>query len=147
MVIAKWREGYEGLFHGADAQKVAEEIAQIGKEVTTDEIVDAARDERSELHKCFEWDDAKAAELYRKRQAGYIIHHLVYKEDTVPQDRPEIKILHRPQGSHTYSEAKLIVQDDDKYDRLLKQAYAELRAFKVKYSCLEELKDILDLID
>ena len=144
---AKWREGYGGLFKGADAQKVADEIAAIGESPTAKEIVDAARDENSELHKCFEWDDEKAAELYRRKQAGYIIHHLVFIEKEIPTDRPEIQIRHMEKQGEGYKETRRIVMDEgDSYKNLLSRAYAELRAFKVKYAMLQELKEIMDLI-
>lgn len=61
MITAIWRPDMAGLFKGVDPMKVANEIMEIGESVTPRQIVDRARDENSELHKCFEWDDAKAA--------------------------------------------------------------------------------------
>lgn len=52
---AEWR--IKGIYK-ADAQKVADEIGD--KKVTPQEILEKARDETSELHKCFEWDDSVA---------------------------------------------------------------------------------------
>lgn len=146
MTIAKWRSGFESLFHGADAQLVADEISAIGDAPTAADIVDAARDERSELHKCFEWDDSVAAENWRKKQARDIVHHLVFVEEQVPADRPEIRIRYTEAAGSGYKETKKIVRNEDAYKALLSQAYAELRAFKVKYSMLSELQEILDLI-
>ena len=71
MIVAKWKEGI-GFYKGISAQKVAEEIASIGESATPQQIVDRARDENSELHKCFEWDDSIAAENWRKQQARII---------------------------------------------------------------------------
>lgn len=146
MIVAKWREGFSGLFRGADAQKVADEISAIGEAPTAADIVDAARNEDSELHKCFEWDDSRAAELWRLKQARDVVHHLVYVEEKIPVDRPEIRIRYMDNTERGYKEAKKIVRNEDSYKALLAQAYSELRAFKVKYSMLSELKEILDLI-
>ena len=146
MIVAKWREGFSGLFHGADAQKVADEISAIGEAPTAADIVDAARNESSELHKCFEWDNDKAAELWRLKQARDVVHHLVYVEEKVPVDRPEIRIRYTEAPGRGYEETRKIVRNEDRYKALLAQAYAELRAFKVKYSMLSELQEILDLI-
>lgn len=146
MIVAKWREGFAGLFHGADAQLVADEIFAIGDAPTAADIVDAARDEKSELHKCFEWDDSVAAENWRKKQARDIVHHLVFVEEQVPKDRPEIRIRYTETANSGYKETIKMVRNEDQYKTLLAQAYAELRAFKAKYNMLSELQEILDLI-
>lgn len=146
MIVAKWREGFSGLFRGADAQKVADEISAIGEAPTAADIVDAARNEDSELHKCFEWDDSRAAELWRLKQARDVVHHLVYVEEKIPVDRPEIRIRYMDNTERGYKETKKIVRNEDSYKALLAQAYSELRAFKARYSMLSELAEILDLI-
>lgn len=61
MIAATWKTGTDGLYK-ADAQKVAEEILSIGESATPAQIVDRAKDESAELHKCFEWDDTAAAQ-------------------------------------------------------------------------------------
>lgn len=142
----KWRKGTESLFHGADANKCADEIERIGESPTPQQIVDFARSEETELHKCFEWDDTKAAELWRKRTARTIVQCIVFVEEKIPDDRPEIRVRFYEKDKHGYSETKKIVIVEDRYKALLAQAYAELRAFKAKYSMLEELREILDLI-
>lgn len=147
MIVAKWRAGVgESLFKGVDAQIVAEEIASIGESPTAHDIVDAARNEASELHKCFEWDDSIAAERYREKQARDVVHHLVIQEEHVPEDRPEVRIFHKVTESPGYQDVRKIVRNEDLYQKLLAQAWAELRAFKARYSMLSELAEILDLI-
>lgn len=146
MIVVKWRDGWSSMFHGADAQRVAEEISAIGDSPTSEDIVNAGRNPASELHKCFEWDNDIAAEKYRLVQARYIVHHLVIEEKTVPTDRPEIRFFYKPKGSNGYQETKKVVRNEDAYQNLLKQAYSELRAFKMKYSMLSELNEIFELI-
>ena len=58
MIFAAWKRGCR---ISADAQKVADEILGIGNSATTAQILDKARNEQTELHKCFDWDDAEAA--------------------------------------------------------------------------------------
>lgn len=146
MITAKWREGF-GFYKDVDAQKVAEEIKSIGEYATPKEIVDKARSENTELHKCFEWNDTIAAEKYRLQQARDVVYHLVIKEEVVPQNRPEIRFFVKPEVSKGYKETKLVIKQEDEYTKLLEQAYSELRAFKRKYNYLEELREILDLIN
>ena len=145
-IVATWRPGY-GLYKGVDAQTVAEEIMSIGDAATPQEIVDKARSEKTELHKCFEWDDSIAAEKYRIEQARDVVHHLIVKEQKVNPDRPPIRFFVKPEKSDGYKPVTYVVRKEDEYADLLERAWRELRAFKAKYSCLQELKEILDLID
>lgn len=144
MITVTWKKGYG--FYKADAQKVYEEITAIGESVTPSEIVAKARDEDTELHKCFTWDDSIAAEKYREHEAGKILRLLVIKEEEAPIDRPEIRVLHVTEPGQGYKPVELIVKREDEYKALLARAYAELRAFKAKYSMLTELQEIFDMI-
>lgn len=146
MIKAKWKAGFEHLFK-ADAQLVADEISSIEGDPTPEEIVDLARDENTELHKCFTWDDTEAAELWRKREARDVLCKLVIVEDEVPKERPEIRVFYKTETTGGYKPTEFIVQKKDEYELLLERAYSELRAFKQKYSCLKELQEIFDLID
>ena len=148
MITATWRAGRgEAFYKGVDAQKVADEITGIGESVSPQDIVNRARDETSELHKCFEWDDTKAAEKWRIQQARQITYFLVIKEDEKPHDRPEVRFFVTPKNGEGYKKTEYVVKIDSEYEKLLKQAWAELRAFKQRYSTLKELQEIFDLIE
>lgn len=89
MVFAAWKPGSR---YGADAQKVADEIFSIGEHATPSQILDKARDAESELHKCFDWNDAEAAEKWRLQQARLIVCNLVYKE-TCSKPTPPVRLF------------------------------------------------------
>lgn len=144
---AKWRSGSHYTNAIADANKCAQEIMSIEGNITRESVLEKAKDENSELHKCFEWDDGVAAEQYRLYQAGQIIRFIVIDEEEKPEDRPEIRVFHITEKSEGYKPIQYIVRKEDEYSKLLEKAWAELRTFKAKYKCLEELRDILDLID
>lgn len=146
MIKAKWKAGFECLFK-ADAQLVADEISSIVGDPTPDDVLNLARNENTELHKCFTWDDTIAAEKYRKYEARQILCKLVIVEENKPEDRPEIRVFYKVENTEGYRPTEFVVKQDDEYMKLLERAYSELRAFKVKYSCLKELKEIFDLID
>lgn len=147
MKTVTWRREYEFLYNGADAQKVADEIVSIGDSATPRQIVDKAMDERTELHKCFEWDNDVAADKYRLQQARYITHHLVIEERFADNDnKPPIRFLVQTSQSEGYKPIERVFRQDDEYQKLLARAMAELRAFKQKYSRLSELSEIFDLI-
>ena len=147
MIVAKWSAGAR---YSADAQKCAEEIMQICDDIgsaSPNEILEKAKDDSTELHKCFTWDDAEAAEKYRLHEARLLVCKLVIKEKEVPTDRPEVRLFYKSDSESGYKPTELIVQNENEYKVLLKRAYAELRAFKVKYAMLKELESIFALID
>ena len=145
MITATWKRGFE-RFHQADAQKVAEEIMAIGEAATPLQIVEKAKDVNSELHRCFTWDNDIAAAKWRLHEARTLVCHLVIQTGNDDEDAPEIRFFHRI-DSGGYKQAELIFRREDEYQALLKQALADLQAFKRKYKNLQELDYILDLID
>ena len=142
MITATWK--MPGIFK-ADPQKVAEEITAIGDDVTPEQVVEAARDESSELHKCFDWDDQIAAEKWRKQQARQILCFLIIKEEE-PSEAVPLRVFYK-NDEGGYKKSELIFRNDDEYQKLLQTALAELSAFKRKYARLQELSEILALID
>ena len=147
MIKTIWRQEVAGLYKGIDAQTVAEEINGIGDNVTPKQIVDRARDESSELHKCFTWDDAIAAEKYRLTEARQIIRCLVKeKSPDDNKDAPPIRVFYKTDNGEGYKSTQFIIKREDEYQALLARAMDELRSFKRKYAMLEELHEIFDLI-
>lgn len=143
IITATWK--LNGLYK-ADPQKVYEEIKTIGDEVTPEQIVEAARNKKSELHKCFDWDNDIAAEKWRKHQARQIMCFLVIKEVTEEaKDTVPIRVFHK-NDTGGYKTSEMIFRNDNEYQKLLQTALGELHAFKIKYARLEELSDILELI-
>ena len=148
MIKTIWRSEVASLYKGIDAQTVADEIADIGEDVTAEQIVERAKDEGCELHKCFTWDNDVAAEKYRIIEARQIVRHLVREEVNADnEDRPPLRVFYKTDNSGGYKHIeRTILRKEDEYQALLARAMAELRAFKAKYSMLEELREILDLI-
>lgn len=131
-----------GIFK-ADANKVYSEMLEI-KEITPQSVLERARDKKSELHKCFEWNDNVAAEAYRKQQAGNIIRMLY----VVPREEeaPTVRVLSRTSET-VYQPTRLFVKNQNEYEDLLKRALSELESFKRKYSTLSELEQVFEAID
>ena len=147
--IIKW--SLKDIFK-ADAQKCYEEIQEIGEEVKPEQVLEKARNKKSELHKCFDWDDSSAAEKYRMYQARNVLNHLiVIKRDTEDEESEPVQfrvmLKNDRSESSGYKQTIVMVRDEDEYKKMLELAYAELHAFKQKYSCLSELSEILSLIE
>ena len=145
MTVATWRSG--PCVFRADAQKVADEISSIGLTVRPEEIVDKARDENTELHKCFEWDDTKAAEKYRVYQARQIVCHLIVKEVNDEPQKQEVRFFYKTDSQEGYKPTSYIMRNEDEYQKLLDRAFSELKAFEKKYSTLKELGGLFDVIN
>lgn len=131
-------------FFKADADKVYSDIEKI-PEKTPQSIVDYAfQHPESELHKCFTWDDRKAANEFRKQEARHIIALLVFKEEK--EDKPsQIRVLQR--SSVAYEPVKTIMRNKGEYELLLARARRELIAFKNRYKHIVELEEVLEAID
>lgn len=149
--VYTWKPGTEQWFDKKDAGKVAEEILSIGENPTNQQIVDKARDENTELHDMFEWDNDVAADKYREHQAHRIVCCLSIVPVGLNNDKPEepqtpIRLLHHVNKTQGYTPIYKIMNDEVMHKQLLDQAYADLRAFKVKYQMLDELQEIFKLI-
>ena len=146
MFKARW----ETRIFRADAQKCAEEITEICNDIgsaTPQRILEKARDESTELHKCFTWDDTIAAEKYRLAQARQVVCKL--KIEIIEQKKSEptpIRFFYKTDNSG-YKPTSFIVQHVDEYQFLLERAKRELEAFKQKYKNITELEEVFEAID
>lgn len=139
-MLAEWR--VKGIYK-ADAQKVADEIGN--DKITPQEMIEKARNEQSELHKCFEWNDTVAAEKYRLQQARTVLSMLVFKPKT--EEEQPVRIFSLTTEKSTYQPTKQFLVQADEYQDLLKRALVELEAFKRKYRTLNELEEVFKAIE
>lgn len=128
----------------ANAEGVYNDLQNIESKTPQNVVDYAAEHPESELHKCFTWDDTKAANEWRKYEARQVMRLLVHQDDEKP-DAPKFRVLQR--GTEEYLPVKKIVQDKDEYSALLRRARLELKAFKERYKNIVELEEIFDLID
>jgi len=143
MSEVKWiGTGFRG-----NAKLVYEEIQSIGDSYTPRDVLELARDENTELHKCFDWDDTSAAEKWRLHTARMICCSLkvvVTKADTPPTS---FRLIQHDAEDRVYKPVTLTVRNDDEYARLLRQAKAEMKAFRERYKSIVELESVIDEIE
>lgn len=132
-----WR--VEGIYK-ADAEKVRNEIGDV--KTTPQEIVKKARDETTELHKCFEWDDSIAAEKYRLQQARQILSMLVFEKEE--KKEPKVRVFSLTMEKGTYQPTTLFISQPDEYQSLLDKALADFEAYRKKYATLTELQPLFE---
>lgn len=141
--MIEWK--VKGLYK-ADAEKVYSEIKDLGESFSPQDIVDAATDESSELHKCFTWDDTDAAAKWRKQEARILVANIIVKVETSDNEKVNIRVIEST-NRNEYKPTSVIVQIAEDYASLFARAKAELKAFKVKYHTVRELQNIFEAID
>lgn len=137
---AEWK--IKGIYK-ADAQKVADEIGE--NSITPQEVLEKAKDENSELHKCFEWNNDLAAEKYRLQQARAIIINLVYAPKA--KEEQPVRCFQITAEKSVYQPAKRFLVQENQYQQLLARAKAELESFRRRYETLTELEAVFEAID
>ena len=132
------------LFKGVSAEKAVEELERIKEkhgELQPEFVVDESRDKDAVLHCCFQWDDTKAAELYRKEQARKLIGNIIV---TVEEENVTIKVRNfvnvriEDNGGRTYIPTREVFNNDVSYNDLLSQAKEDAARFVRKYHQIEE---------
>lgn len=131
----------------ADAEAVYKEITALGDSFSPEDIVEAARNESSELHKCFEWDDKQAAQKWRLHTARMLVNQLVIRTETSDNIPVAVRVISSASESNIYSPTQMLIKSDTEYADLLERAKREFEAFKQKYATVVELQDIFALFD
>lgn len=140
-----WRDNSE--FAGkADAEKVQEEINLVAsqdpnKKCGNKEFVEFARNHPlSESHKCFEWDDTKAAESYRLHQASRIKCAIITVTQTIPPSIPnspkpiEVVTNHSlPTPGEGHKDIQIILKDKGDTSALDQEMYNNLRTYVANF--------------
>lgn len=129
----------------AELDRIAERDGKLDPEV----VVRESKRKRSPLHPYFLWgSDAKAAHIGRIQIARQLIVRVrishVEAENLNVSTR--LRKYHGNVGGGYYS-VDVVANDEQLRTKLLESALRELRAFRSRYSHLQELQPILDAID
>ena len=135
-----------GYKFNADAEKCYHELEKLGK-ITPETIVEYARQEDTELHKCFQWDDAVAADNWRKQQARFIACSLKVTVDKTAEGGQSYRLIQHDEGRQEYKPIVFTVRNMDEYGRLLQQAKNEMRSFQNRYKSIAELAEVISEIE
>lgn len=140
--MARW--SVIGLFK-ADANGCEAEINSLDS-ITPENVLNYARENvDSELHKCFEWDDGIAAEMYRLTQARQVITHIVFERKT--PEAPKVRKYEITSVRNHYEPIRVVMSKPTERESLLKRAIRDFQAFKQRYSNLTEFEEIFEKFD
>lgn len=148
---------WKGRKYAVSADIVGKEVEKLEKkygEVTAKNFVDAARSEKSPLHKLLEWDDTKAAEKYRIHQAGVIICNLHVEMEDTPEPvtvRAYMNVAddadNPTRRTGSFINVNDAFADEKKRSLILRVAIRELKELRQKYDTLTELEAVFVAID
>jgi len=129
---------------------VREELEAIrdthGGVLRPEDIVEYARDEETELHSRFEWDDEKAGHEYRLWQARQIVRvTVIYEEHIQETVRCYVSLADdREKKGGGYRALVDVMSDAELRSKLLQQAWDDFMGWKRKYNQLQELAPIFE---
>lgn len=136
-----------------DAQEAGEELERIrlahGGELRTPDIVDESRPKGAKLHPAFTWDDAKAAELYRRKEAREIVQAVVVKSEQAGKSEPvEVRAYHSVSlnsdapEERCYVPLKQVLEDQHLEARVIGQLKSRMRYYLNEVKKFERLRPL-----
>ena len=128
----------------ADAEKVSAEIQSIGVSATPEQIVKKATAKRSELNKCFVWDDTAAGKLYRIQQARHIAASIIIyeepeKEDTEPEYIVRAFENVKVNGGRAYVAIEDVMSDEEQRAEVFAGIMSAIKALGKKIESYEKM--------
>ena len=165
--IVGWDQHPGSSFSKADVPKIGQELQLIvdrDGSVSTEAIIEMARDKRSAMHNYFTWDVQAAAEKCWKKEAVYIRSNikarvvpikiirgkptegkefstrLLHKVSTVDSDNTEKRIK-------IYQTLDQIISDPEKKQSVMYDMYKYLMSALSRFNGITELLDDLDQLE
>ncbi len=136
----RYKSAQGARFSDAEAQSIGDVIDSLGRHVTAESIVDAARPKKSSIHHLFEWNNSAAAREYRLEQARYFARHVVVEikyNDTTEELRAfhHVKIVHGDDNWPTggYAPMAVIRKSKALSGQLIEKALAEANGWQHRY--------------
>lgn len=134
-----WRKGSRFKTDPESAYQEIERIREEGDGLATPSgIVDASRPPQAVLHPEFTWDDAVAAEEWRKEEARSIVQSLtVITESNGFETRSPALVSVVIGGGRGYQPTSVAFEDADSAEFVLAEALHSLRAWTRRYESLK----------
>lgn len=148
-MVYEWKAGYS---YPVSAQVAGEEIERIkassGKDyIQPEELLEASRPVSAPLHKCFDWNDATAAEKWRTSQAHLLITRVTVKVVGGTEPVRAFVNVSKYLEKGKFVSVSRALEVSDYRETLLSTALMELKTFRNKYHRLKELASVIKTID
>jgi hypothetical protein len=143
-------------FTEKDAAIIGPEIERLsgealGKKVTPETVLDAARAKSSPIHTYFEWNNSKAAEQYRLEQARRMIRSISIQWVEPVKGKAvttrAFQVIRGGQGGPGYVPIQVIQSDEEMMAELVERAQGEARSWHQRYQKLREVASLAPLFE
>ena len=126
-----------------DPQKAGEVCEKLAasNSLTAKSLVNVSRPKDAPIHDAFEWDDTKAAELYRETQARLIIRSIVIVDGKTDEKKEDVQVrafFHVEKKSPEYKHIAKIVRTKSDKERLYENMIRDIITFRAKYRIVHE---------
>lgn len=149
-MVYKYRENFSYSVPASTVGAEFEKIEARDGVLTNRSVLDSARPVSSPIHRIFEWDDTKAAEQYRLGQATRLICNVVAVTEPTESKKPievraYVNVSEKKEGSFVSVSQAFSVEEWR--EKVLRDAFEELAAFKRKYAAYKEFAKLIQVID
>jgi len=155
MSVYRWENNRQ---KPADPQKVGETVERIAKDhpdgASPKTVVAAAADRNSPLHGLFEWEDAIAADKWRRWQASDVIQSLrvvVSETDAGERATPafySVKVRNSEGGtSQGYQPVTTVAGDAEMRQSAEEILLSQLQGLRRRYGALETFQPVWEALD
>lgn len=125
-------------YNNRDARVIGNELMRLRESgpLTAARLVEEAKSRRSPLHQHFEWDDTRAAEAYRLRQATQIMRSI----EVVVEDAKKRQVNMRAffpvtdsNSGRSWQPATYVFERPELASQIIKQARAQLEGWTSRF--------------
>jgi len=113
-------------------------------------VVEESKDESSVLHSIFQWDNEKAADAWRIRQAQDLIRNVIVtvnKQEVKCNVRAYVNVADSPFNLASYVPIDEALRNEYTRKQLLDDAKHDMESFVAKYRTLDELGGIVSQME
>lgn len=155
--MAKYQWKKDGPTPKVDAQVFGDTVEKLSSDLVSakpEDIVEAARSKKSPIHDIFEWQDDKAAELFRRQQARHFVGALQivrveFSQGPTVSNRAFFSV--KTESRTGYIDHDRILNDRDLKKQVLETARKELENYIRKFGSVmalgtyvQRLQEIID---
>lgn len=149
MPKVKFRDGSRFPVQASIASRALAEIARRNKQLTPEGVVESSRPADAPLHRCFEWDNTRAAEEHRKEQARRLIRsiYVIQDDPRTGASRETIAYISADgDDGRCYISSARLMTDADLRSAAISEALRSLEAWQRRYHHLQELRPLFQAI-
>ena len=149
---------YSGRLSDKKAQVFGErlqEIRDLEGGLTPEVVLEYARNKKDPLHRFFQWNDLRAAELYRRGQARILIRDISVERngirvrafESVKVQLAETKNAGEPKLVRVYLPEDEVRSNKDLHEQNVIDVLRTLIHFKERYGHIKEIGPVVDAIE